>query len=107
QVQAWLERMVEAGVECAVIEKTSHALVQERVRACDFDVSAFTNVGHDHLDYHATWEEYLDAKARLIELTANAADKGIEKTAILNRDDASYERLAGRPIPRRWSYGFK
>jgi UDP-N-acetylmuramoyl-L-alanyl-D-glutamate--2,6-diaminopimelate ligase len=105
QVQAWLERMVEAGVECAVIETTSHALVQERVRACDFDVAAFTNVGHDHLDYHATWEEYLDAKARLIDLTANAADKGIEKTAILNRDDASYERLSRRPISRRWTYG--
>jgi UDP-N-acetylmuramyl-tripeptide synthetase len=90
QVQAWLQRMVEAGVACAVIETTSHALVQERVRACDFDVAAFTNVGHDHLDYHASWEDYLEAKARLIDLTADAADKGIEKTAVLNRDDPSY-----------------
>jgi len=81
-VQAWLARMVEAGAACAVIETTSHALVQERVHACDFDVAAFTNVGHDHLDYHATWEEYLEAKARLIDLTARAADKGIEKTAV-------------------------
>ena len=104
-VQAWLARMVEAGAACAVIETTSHALVQERVRACEFDVAAFTNVGHDHLDYHATWEDYLEAKARLIDLTANAADKGIEKTAVLNRDDPSYERLAGKPISRRWSYG--
>jgi UDP-N-acetylmuramyl-tripeptide synthetase len=104
-VQGWLARMVEAGVACVVIETTSHALVQERVRACDFDVAAFTNVGHDHLDYHSTWEEYLDAKARLIDLAANSADKGIEKTAVLNRDDASYERLARRPIARRWSYG--
>ncbi len=105
EVQAWLARMADAGAQCAVIESTSHALVQERVRACDFDVAAFTNVGHDHLDYHATWEAYLDAKARLIDLTAAAADKGIEKTAVLNRDDASYERLAARRIPRRWTYG--
>jgi UDP-N-acetylmuramoyl-L-alanyl-D-glutamate--2,6-diaminopimelate ligase len=105
QVQAWLQRMVEAGVQCAVIETTSHALVQERVRGCDFDVAAFTNVGHDHLDYHPTWEDYLEAKARLIDLTAAAADKGIEKTAVLNRDDRSYEKLARRPIARRWSYG--
>jgi len=104
-VQAWLARMVEAGAACAVIEATSHALVQERVRACDFDIAAFTNVGHDHLDYHATWEEYLEAKARLIDLTARAADKGVEKTAVLNRDDPSYEHLARRPIPRRWTYG--
>jgi UDP-N-acetylmuramoyl-L-alanyl-D-glutamate--2,6-diaminopimelate ligase len=105
EVQAWLARMLEANVKCAVLETTSHALVQERVRCCDFDVAAFTNVGHDHLDYHATWEDYLEAKARLIDLTANAADKGIEKTAVLNRDDASYERLASRPIARRWTYG--
>src|SRR4029077_13511597 len=105
EIQAWLARMSEAGVECAVIETTSHALVQERVRACDFDIAAFTNVGHDHLDYHATWDDYLEAKARLIDLTSSAADKGIEKTAVLNRDDPSYERLAGKPISRRWSYG--
>ncbi len=105
QVQAWLRRMVEAGVACAVLETTSHALVQERVRACDFDVAAFTNVGHDHLDYHDTWDDYLEAKARLIDLTSGAADKGIEKTAVLNRDDASYEKLSRRPIARRWSYG--
>ena len=105
QVQAWLQRMVEAGVQCAVIETTSHALVQERVRACDFDVAAFTNVGHDHLDYHASWADYLEAKARLIDLTVGAADKGIEKTAVLNRDDPSYEKLSHRPIARRWSYG--
>ena len=105
EVQAWLASMVEAGAKCAVIETTSHALVQDRVRACDFDVAAFTNVGHDHLDYHATWEDYLEAKARLIDLAANSPDKGVEKTAVLNRDDISYERLSRRPIPRRWSYG--
>ncbi len=105
QVQEWLRRMIDAGVQCAVIETTSHALVQERVLACEFDVAAFTNVGHDHLDYHATWEDYLEAKARLIDLAAGGADKGIEKTAVLNRDDPSYERLSQRSIPRRWSYG--
>jgi UDP-N-acetylmuramyl-tripeptide synthetase len=105
EVQAWLARMVEAGADYAVIETTSHALVQERVRATEFDVAAFTNVGHDHLDYHASWDDYLEAKARLIDLAAGAADKGIEKTAVLNRDDLSYERLSRRPIARRWSYG--
>jgi UDP-N-acetylmuramoyl-L-alanyl-D-glutamate--2,6-diaminopimelate ligase len=105
EVQAWLARMIEAGAEAAVIETTSHALVQERVRACEFDVAAFTNVGHDHLDYHASWEDYLEAKARLIDLAARSADKGIEKTAVLNRDDVSYERLARRSISRRWTYG--
>jgi UDP-N-acetylmuramoyl-L-alanyl-D-glutamate--2,6-diaminopimelate ligase len=105
EVQAWLARMVEGGAACAVIETTSHALVQERVRACDFDVAAFTNVGHDHLDYHASWDDYLAAKARLIDLASSSAAKGVEKTAVLNRDDVSYEKLARRPIARRWTYG--
>lgn len=105
EVQAWLARMVEAGAQCAVIEATSHALVQERVRACEFDVAGFTNIGHDHLDYHASWEDYVEAKARLIDLTARSPDKGVEKTAVLNLDDVSYARLSRRSIARRWTYG--
>jgi UDP-N-acetylmuramoyl-L-alanyl-D-glutamate--2,6-diaminopimelate ligase len=75
------------------------------VAACDFDVVAFTNVGHDHLDFHPTWEDYLAAKAQLIDLCANSASKALEKTAILNRDDRSFDHLARKSIPRRWSYG--
>ena len=105
EVQAWLSRMAAAGIDTAVIEVTSHALMQQRVAACDFDVAAVTYVGHDHLDYHNTWEDYVDAKARLIQLCADGTSKGVEKTAILNRDDASYERLARHWIPRRWTYG--
>src|SRR3989442_15941733 len=67
QVQEWLRRMVDAGVRGAVIETTSHALVQDRVLACDFDLAAFTNVGPDHMDYHAASEDYLAAQARPID----------------------------------------
>jgi len=104
ELQAWLARMVDLGVRDVVVETTSHALIQERVAACDFDVAAFTNVGHDHLDYHATWEDYLAAKARLIDACAGAAQKGIPKTAVLNLDDASYEHLVTHPIERRLTY---
>lgn len=104
ELQAWLARMVDLGVRDVVVETTSHALIQERVAACDFDVAAFTNVGRDHLDYHANWEDYLAAKARLIDACAGGAPKGIPKTAILNLDDASYEHLLARPIERRLTY---
>jgi UDP-N-acetylmuramoyl-L-alanyl-D-glutamate--2,6-diaminopimelate ligase len=104
EVQEWLARIVAAGAEAAVVETTSHALMQHRVGACDFDVAAFTNVGVDHLDYHRTWDDYLAAKARLLELCATAAPKGVPKTAVLNRDDISWDRLAERDIDRRWSY---
>jgi UDP-N-acetylmuramoyl-L-alanyl-D-glutamate--2,6-diaminopimelate ligase len=103
-VQAALAGMVAAGKQAAVIETTSHALTQGRVSACEFDVAAFTNVGHDHLDYHAGWEEYVEAKGRLIDLCANGWSKGVPKTAILNLDDASHERLSRHPIERRWTY---
>jgi UDP-N-acetylmuramoyl-L-alanyl-D-glutamate--2,6-diaminopimelate ligase len=106
-LQAWLARMVAESVEEVVLEVTSHALIQERVGACDFDTVAVTFVGHDHLDYHASWEEYVAAKARLIDLCAGGATKGTPKTAVLNRDDASYELLSARPIERRWTYSLK
>lgn len=103
-LQAWLARMAASGLEQVVLEVTSHALVQERVGACDFDVVAVTYVGRDHLDYHSSWEEYVEAKARLIDLCAAGAAKGIPKTAVLNRDDASFELLSRRSIERRWTY---
>jgi len=104
EVQAALAGMASAGMAAAVVETTSHALLQGRVSACDFDVVAVTNVGHDHLDYHGTWDGYLRAKALIIELCATAAAKGPAKTAVLNRDDAAYERLSAYPIRRRFDY---
>jgi UDP-N-acetylmuramoyl-L-alanyl-D-glutamate--2,6-diaminopimelate ligase len=107
QVQEWLARMAAGGARAAVIETTSHALDQDRVGACEFDVAAFTNVASDHLDYHGTTEAYQRAKARLIDLSAASAAKGVPKTAVLNRDDASYAMLAAHPIERRLSYGIE
>ncbi|HLH68785.1 MAG TPA: UDP-N-acetylmuramoyl-L-alanyl-D-glutamate--2,6-diaminopimelate ligase [Candidatus Dormibacteraeota bacterium] len=105
EVQSWLARMEAEGAVVAVVECSSHALDQGRVAGCEFDVAAFTNVGRDHLDYHGSWEAYLAAKARLIELCARGWAKGIAKTAVLNRDDMSYPYLAPRPIERRLTYG--
>jgi UDP-N-acetylmuramoyl-L-alanyl-D-glutamate--2,6-diaminopimelate ligase len=107
QVQGWLAQMLDAGVTDALIEATSHALDQHRVEACDFDIAAVTNVGLDHLDYHGSWDAYVDAKARLIDLCSAGAGKGLVKTAVLNRDDPAYDRLAERGIPRRWSYSLE
>jgi UDP-N-acetylmuramoyl-L-alanyl-D-glutamate--2,6-diaminopimelate ligase len=104
EVQAWLARMVASGGQAAVVETTSHALLQGRVSACDFDVAAVTYVGHDHLDYHGSWEDYVRAKGRLIELCAAAHRKGGPKTAVLNRGDASYSHLAAVPVERRLTY---
>jgi UDP-N-acetylmuramoyl-L-alanyl-D-glutamate--2,6-diaminopimelate ligase len=106
EVQAALASMVAAGRRAAVVEATSHALVQGRVAACDVDAAGYTYVGRDHLDYHRTWDAYLEAKAGLIDLCRAGYDKGVVKTAVLNRDDASYAALHERDIRRRWAYSF-
>lgn len=104
-VQRYLAQMAEAGCRTAVLEATSHGLHQGRVAAVDFDVAVVTNVTHEHLDYHGTWEAYLEAKALLFRSLAKAARKpGQPKVAVLNADDASYGRLSAIPADRRLSY---
>jgi len=64
-LQAQLSKAVQAGVEYAAMEVSSHALSQNRVAGCDFCGAIFTNLSRDHLDYHDSMESYFDAKARL------------------------------------------
>lgn len=105
-IQAALASMLAHGCAAAVLEATSHALALDRVTACAFDTAVVTNVTHEHLDFHGTWENYLAAKAHLLELVQeSAAQKPGRKTAILNRDDRSYDHLHGRVLIPEISYG--
>jgi UDP-N-acetylmuramoyl-L-alanyl-D-glutamate--2,6-diaminopimelate ligase len=93
QVQEYLARMVRSGLTHCILETTSHGWAQHRVAACDFDVAIVTNIQHEHLDFHGTWEAYRDAKAMLFrdlmrgmrKTTGPAA--GLPKTAVINLDD--------------------
>ena len=78
-----------------VLETTSHGLSQYRVSACEYDIGVFTNITHEHLDFHGTYENYRAAKARLIEELEKTVqkDRGNIRLAVLNRDDTSYEYL--------------
>jgi UDP-N-acetylmuramoyl-L-alanyl-D-glutamate--2,6-diaminopimelate ligase len=105
EIQQQLKQFREAGMRDAIIETSSHGLALDRVLGVEYDVAVFTNIAHEHLDFHLTPEAYRDAKARLIDLTAAAADKGVPKTAVLNRDDPSYPYLLKHPIAHRLSYG--
>ncbi|MGB8997028.1 MAG: UDP-N-acetylmuramoyl-L-alanyl-D-glutamate--2,6-diaminopimelate ligase [Pseudonocardiaceae bacterium] len=66
-LQALFAVMLERGVSHATMEVTSHALVRGRVDGTRFDVGAFTNLSHDHLDFHTDMEDYFAAKARLFD----------------------------------------
>lgn len=105
EIQQQLRLFRDAGVRDAVIETSSHGLALDRVLGVDYDVAVFTNIAHEHLDFHHTPEAYREAKARLIDLTAAAVEKGVPKTAVLNRDDPSYPYLVRHPIAHRLSYG--
>lgn len=107
-IQNYLAQMVACGTKYAVIEATSHGLAQHRVAACEFDVAVVTNITHEHLDYHGTFEEYRAAKARLFEnLAVSYRKPGITKAAILNADDSSYDFLKAIYTERCYSYGIE
>ena len=88
-MQRYLAQMVDAGMQYAVIEATSHGLAQHRLDAIEFDIAVVTNITHEHLDFHATWENYRDAKAQLFRsLATSFRKKRTAKVAVLNADDA-------------------
>jgi UDP-N-acetylmuramoyl-L-alanyl-D-glutamate--2,6-diaminopimelate ligase len=102
-IQRYLREMVDAGLTHCVLEVTSHSLAQHRVDAIDFDLAVVTNITHEHLDYHGDYEGYFNAKASLFtgldkprwKLNSGKSEKGgIQKTALLNLDDDSYEGLS-------------
>lgn len=84
--QKYLNMSHRAGDEFFVLETTSHALDQNRVWGIRFEVGVITNVTHEHLDYHKTYENYLKTKARILKYS---------KKMLINRDDHSYEILRG------------
>jgi UDP-N-acetylmuramoyl-L-alanyl-D-glutamate--2,6-diaminopimelate ligase len=80
-LQRWLAWLKHEGADSVMMEVSSHALDQQRVRGVDFDLAVLTNISRDHLDYHGDLEHYVAAKRRLLELPGLRA-------AILNQDDA-------------------
>ena len=93
-LQALLAVMVERGVDTVVMEVSSHALTLGRVDAVHFAVGGFTNLSRDHLDFHPTMQDYLDAKAKLfVPESATHAD-----TSVICVDDDAGRTIAGRAV---------
>ncbi len=80
-----LKLLKEAKLDYLVLEVTSHALAQHRVYGVPFEVVVLTNMSHEHLDYHKTFERYVDAK-RLLFKQANRNKKGL-RTGLINAED--------------------
>lgn len=91
-LQGLLRQMANNKCAYAVIETTSHALDQHRTWGIFYDVAVFTNLTHDHLDYHKTFENYQTAKGKLFKNLANSLRKAnLPKTAIINISDPAGE----------------
>ncbi|WP_010631035.1 UDP-N-acetylmuramoyl-L-alanyl-D-glutamate--2,6-diaminopimelate ligase [Sporolactobacillus vineae] len=83
-----LAKMKEQGAESVVMETSSNALYDGRVRGCDFNVGIFTNLTEDHLDLHGTMKDYMYAKSILFTQLGNRyGEHGESKVAVLNQDD--------------------
>lgn len=101
-LQAIFARMVANDTKVCAMEVSSHALELNRVQGVEFDVAVFTNLTHEHLDYHKTIGNYLAAKARLF---SQLKSGGI---AIINADDAlSYTTLKAQIIHPIMTYGIE
>jgi len=98
ELQALLADMATDGVTHVAMEVSSHALAQERVRGCHWDVALFTNLGRDHLDFHADLEDYFAAKSLLF-VQALAESEKAHRRAVINADDAWGRRLLAAVLP--------
>jgi UDP-N-acetylmuramoyl-L-alanyl-D-glutamate--2,6-diaminopimelate ligase len=97
--------MVDKGCTAVAMEVSSHALVLHRVAHVKFGIAVFTNIGMDHLDFHKTMEEYVEAKAKLFEMLSQNIGQHVP-LAVVNRDDPYWERFMPDGKAKVITYGF-
>ncbi|BCB03104.1 UDP-N-acetylmuramoyl-L-alanyl-D-glutamate--2,6-diaminopimelate ligase [Bacillus sp. KH172YL63] len=101
--QQMLQSALDRGIDHFTLEVSSHGLALGRLWGIDFDVVAFTNLSHDHLDYHGTMEHYGYAKGLLFSQLGQ--DLQNPKFAVLNADDEWYDRYSSMTAHEVISYG--
>jgi UDP-N-acetylmuramoyl-L-alanyl-D-glutamate--2,6-diaminopimelate ligase len=107
-VQRYLAKMVEAGLTHVVLETTSHGWSQHRVDACEFDIAVVTNITHEHMDEHGSYENYRAAKARLFSSLEWTREKpqGNPRLGVINHDDVkSFAFLNDHIAVNKVNYG--
>lgn len=90
-----MKKIADAGAEFLVLEVTSHALAQHRTFGVPIEIAVMTNITHEHLDYHNTFENYRDAKRRLFKMA---------KYGVVNEDDKSWAYFA-KDVKEYITYG--
>lgn len=109
-VQAYLAKMVANGMTHCVLEMTSHGLAQGRLNGVEVDVAVMTNIQHEHLDFHGSFENYRSAKARMFEMLAMSYRKldqfgnAVPKISVINNDDPNADYFAQIPADHVLTY---
>ncbi len=96
-----LAQMVEEGCQYVFMEVSSHAIVQHRITGIKFTGAAFSNITHDHLDYHKTFDEYIRAKKLFFD---NLPDDAF---ALTNKDDRNGMVMLQNTKAKKYTYGLK
>ncbi|MCM1031633.1 MAG: UDP-N-acetylmuramoyl-L-alanyl-D-glutamate--2,6-diaminopimelate ligase [Oscillibacter sp.] len=98
ELNGYLKRMVDAGCEYCFMEVSSHSIHQKRIAGLDFDGAVFSNITHDHLDYHKTFKAYIEAKKAFFD--------GLKKEAfaLTNADDKNGPVMLQNTAARRFTY---
>lgn len=99
-LQKKLREYVEAGVEWVVVETSSHSLAQHRVWGVPYEIAVMTNITHEHLDYHGTFENYVEAKRRLFKV----ANKHGLRFGVVNKQDPSADKFV-KTVKHAITYG--
>jgi UDP-N-acetylmuramoyl-L-alanyl-D-glutamate--2,6-diaminopimelate ligase len=101
QLNAILSAMVDDGCEYAFMEVSSHAVVQKRIAGVSFAGGVFTNITHDHLDYHKTFDNYLKAKKEFFDHLSSDA------FALTNLDDKNGSVMLQNTKAKKYTYGLR
>lgn len=105
-LQKLLRRMVNEGCKYAVLEVSSHAILQNRVWGINVDTAVLTNLTGDHLDYHGGFESYLRTKGLLFSrLNRSSRKAGMQKVSVINKDDPNFSYFDQFLADRKYTYG--
>ena len=108
KLQKLLRKMVKKGCKYAVVEVTSHAVTQSRIFGINFDMAVITNVTPDHVEYHGSFNAYLNEKGKLFKKVSKGRKKfGVPKVLVLNADDKYYNFFNQHVADRKITYGLK
>ncbi|MDV7187015.1 UDP-N-acetylmuramoyl-L-alanyl-D-glutamate--2,6-diaminopimelate ligase [Lutibacter sp. TH_r2] len=101
QINKYLNEMVQVGVEYCFMEVSSHGIHQKRTEGLQFEGGIFTNLTHDHLDYHKTFKEYRDVKKSFFDSLPKSA------FALVNVDDKNGEVMLQNTSAKKYTYALK